>query len=113
MDFNGYEIFVTSQTFPKLASPWTRVDTTSGSFYFKRTSDVSKPFTIAGYIQKDTWENSKAEADGLNEALALNPSGVYTDGYGDTWTVLVDDYEIAHVPAQNKFTFTMSLRIIG
>jgi hypothetical protein len=113
MDFNGYEIFVTAQTLPKLASPWTRVDLVSGTFYFKRTTDVSKPFTISGYISKDTMANTKDEADGLNEALAANPSGTFTDGFGDTWTVLVDDYEIAPIAGVNKYTFSMSLRIVG
>jgi hypothetical protein len=113
MDLNGYEIFITAQTLPKIASPWTRVDLPTGSFYFKRTSDESKPFTISGYISKDTLENTKAEAEGLNDSLATNPSGTLIDGFGTSYTVLVDDWEISPIAAQNKYTFSMTLRIVN
>ena len=113
MDFAGYEINITNMTLPKLSAPWTRVDTTSGSFYFKRSTDASKPFTVSGFISLNNYADTKAEAEGLNAALATNPSGTLTDGFGTTYTCLVDDYEIAPVAGINKYTFTMQLRIIS
>lgn len=113
IDFAGYEINVTSQTLPKLGAPWTRVDTTNGAFYFKRTTDATKTFTISGYICLSSMELTRQEAEGLNNSLAETPSGVFTDGYGTEYTCLVDDYEISPVAGVNRYTFTIMGRILS
>jgi hypothetical protein len=113
MDFNGYEIVITNMTLPKLPAPWTRVDTTNGSFWFKRSTDTSMSFSVSGFISLNSYAETKEEAEGLNADLSVNPSGTLTDGFGTTYTVVVDDYEIAPVAGINKYTFTMQLRILG
>jgi hypothetical protein len=114
MDFNGYNIHVTNEDLPHLESAWTTVDTTSdnNTYKFKRETNQSKVFTISGYISESTWALTKLEAEGLNTALNAIPSGVYTDGYGTTHSVLVDDWTINPVAAVNKYTFSMTLREI-
>jgi len=113
MDFNGYLIHVTKQTLPHLASPWTRIEIGNKSFKFQRDdSDKTKVFTISGYIQEDTVALTIAEAVGLNNALIASPSGTYTDGWGTTYTCIVDDWEIDLDPVQNKCPFSMSLRVL-
>jgi hypothetical protein len=79
-------------------------------FTFQRSNDKSKPFTISGYIQKDTMAETRTEAEGLNNALNTTPSGVYTDGFGTTYTCIVDSWSISPVAGINKWTITMSLR---
>lgn len=111
MDFNGYEIFLNTQTLPHLESPWTRLEIGDKSFKFQRDdSNKTKVFTISGYIQKDTISATMTEANRLNNALNTTPSGVLTDGFGTTFTVIVDDWEINLIPYQNKATFSMTLR---
>lgn len=112
MDFNGYEIHVTKETLPHLEVTWTTVDVTSDNknYKFKRETNTSKVFTISGYISMSSWSLTRAEAEGLNDALNTTPSGVYTDGYGTTHTVLVDDWTIEPVAATNMYNFSMSLR---
>ncbi len=113
MDFNGYEIYVTNQELPHLETTWTNVDTTSENktYKFKRETNTSKVFTISGYISKSTWALTKAEAEGLNNALNTTPSGVFTDGYGTTYSCLVDDWTIEPLAAMNKYTVRMTLRM--
>jgi hypothetical protein len=115
MDFNGYEIFVTNQTLPHLEGTWTSVDvtSTSGTFSFKRETNKSRVFDISGYISKTTWAATRSEAEGLNNSLNSTPSGVFTDGYGTQYTCLVDSWSIEPLAALNKYTFTMTLRILS
>jgi hypothetical protein len=112
MDFAGYEISVTSQELPHLEVTWTNIDTPTGSLVFKRDTDKSKTFQISGYISKSTWALTKLEAEGLNTALNTTPSGVFTDGFGTHYSCLVEDWSISAVPAVNKYTFSMTLRIL-
>lgn len=102
------------QTLPKLESAWTTVEITSSNkeYSFKRETNKSKVFSISGYIQLSTWAATRAEAEGLNTALNSDPSGVFTDGYGTTYSCLVDDWEISPVAAMNKYNFNMDLRIV-
>ncbi len=111
MDFAGYEIFITNMSLPHLDATYTSVDVPDKSFTFKRDTNKSQVFEISGYIQKATWALTRAEAEGLNDALNTTPSGTLTDGYGTTYACLVDDWEISPVAAKNMYTFTMSLRI--
>jgi len=111
MDFAGYEIFVTNQTLPHLEATYTSVDVPDKSYTFKRETNTSKVFTISGYISKATWSDTRAEAEGLNDALNDTPSGVFTDGYNTAYSCLVDDWNIDAVAAENKYTFSMTLRI--
>ena len=112
MDFNGYEIHVTNEDLPHLETAWTTVETTSDNnlYKFKRETNKTKVFNISGYISMSTWAATKSEAEGLNDSLNTTPSGIYTDGYGTTHTVIVDDWTINPVAAMNKYTFTMTLR---
>jgi hypothetical protein len=55
-----------------------------------------------------TWEDTREEAEGLNNALLATPSGVFTDGYGTTYTVRVTSWLIKPVAAVNRYTFTMT-----
>lgn len=113
IDFNGYMIYVTNQELPHLDATWTTVDTTSDNktYKFKRETNTSKVFTISGYISMSTWALTKTEAEGLNNSLSATPSGTFTDGYGTTYSVLVDDWTIEPVAAMNKYTFRMTLRM--
>jgi len=111
MDINGYEIFVTQQTLPHIASAWTTVSVNETQLKFSRDSDRSKIFDISGYISKPTWLETVEEAVGLNNSLCSTPSGTYTDGFGLTYKVVVESWEISPVPAANKFSFNMSLKI--
>lgn len=112
MDFNGYEIHVTNEDLPHLEQAWTTVEVTTdnNTYKFKRETNKSKVFPISGYISMPTWALTRAEAEGLNDALNATPSGVYTDGYGTTHSVIVEDWTISPVAAMNKYTFSMTLR---
>lgn len=67
-------------------------------------------FTISGYISKNTWSSTRHEAEGLNNALCSTPSGTFRDGYGTSYSVIVDDWSIEPVAGVNKYTFSMTLR---
>lgn len=116
MDINGYEIFITSMTLPHLDSPWTTLELKNSngdvvSFSFQREKNKTKSLNIAGYIQKSTWALTRAEAEGLNNSLNTTPSGTLTDGYGTTYTVIVDSWNIDPQAGINKYTFNMSLKM--
>jgi hypothetical protein len=113
MDFNGYEIYVTNQELPHLEATWTNVDTTSENktYKFKRETNTSKLFTISGYMSMSTWALTVAEAEGLNDSLNTTPSGTFTDGNGNTYSVLVDDWTIEPVAGVNKYSFRMTCRM--
>lgn len=112
MDFAGYEIFVTKQTLPHLETTWTPIEVTASNttFKFKRVANQSKVFTISGYIQKSTMYLTRVEAEGLNTALCTTPSGIFTDGNGETYECLVDDWSIEPEAGVNRYTFSMTLR---
>lgn len=113
MDFNGYEIYVTSQDLPHLETTWTKIDANEKTYYFERDTNKSKTFSISGYISMSTWSNTRAEAEGLNNSLNSTPSGIFTDGYGTQYSCLVDSWTINPVPAANKYTFSMTLRMVS
>jgi hypothetical protein len=110
--FGAYSINVTSQTLPHLESPWTRIEVPDKTFTFQRATDTSEVFSISGYIQLSTWALTLAEGEGLNTALKTTPSGVFVDGWGHSYSCLVDAYEFAYVPGANKMTFTITGRVI-
>jgi hypothetical protein len=114
MDFNGYEIFVTDQELPHLESAWTTVELTqnNSTYKFKRETNKSRIFKISGYISKATWTATRTEAEGLNDSLNTTPSGTFTDGYGTTYSVLVEDWSITPVAAMNKYEVSMSFRMV-
>lgn len=56
---------------------------------------------------------TRAEAVGLNNALCATPSGTFTDGFGYTYSVLVDSWVISPVAGVNKWTFSMSCRKVN
>lgn len=56
---------------------------------------------------------TRAEAEGLNNALNTTPSGTFTDGFGTAYECLVEDWTIAPVAGINKWTFSMTLKIIA
>ena len=113
MDFNGYEIYVTEQSLPSLEEPWTKIEANDKTFYFQRTSNRSRIFRISGYIQKNTWALTREEAEGLNNELLSTPSGTFRDGYGTLYHCLVEDWEISPVAGINKYTFSLTGRILG
>lgn len=108
----SYSIYVTSQELPHLDSPWTSVSINDKDYNFQRSNQISKPFSIAGYIQKSTMAATRTEAEGLNNALNSTPSGTFTDGFGTSYSCLVDSWSISPVAGINKWTVSMSLRII-
>lgn len=108
----SYEIFVTDQDLPTLEVPWTDVDLGPNQYSFRRSAKVSKVFNISGYIQKSDMSTTRAEAEGLNNALLENPSGNFTDGYSTAYECYVTSFNIKPVAGVNKYTFTMSLKII-
>lgn len=79
-------------------------------FFFRNNKNTSKPFNISGYISLGSWEETQTEAKGLNDAINETPSGIFTDGFGNTYTVIVEDFIITPLAAVNKYTFTMTLR---
>jgi len=112
MDLNGYEIFVLDQELPHLSSSWLRIEANDKTYSFQRETDKTRVFSISGYISKTTWSATRTEAEGLNTSLITTPSGIFTDGYGTTYSVLVEDWTIKPVPAANKYTFSMSFRML-
>lgn len=112
MKFNGYEIYVTNQTLPHLSAPWTRMDLGDKTFRFQRETDKSQIFSISGYIEMSDMAATRTEAEGLNNSLLQTPSGTFIDGFGTSYSVIVDDWAIDPVAGVNKYTFSMSLRIV-
>jgi hypothetical protein len=112
MTFGAFEIFVTDMDLPKLDEAWTKVDLGSSSYMFRRSANTSKSFAISGYIQKDTFDHTYVEAKGLNDALNINPAGVFHDGYGNDWNCYVESWDIKPTPGVNKWTFSMGLRLV-
>lgn len=113
MDINGYLIHVTDQDLPHLDAPWTKIEVNDKVFKFQRETDKSKVFTISGYISMSSWALTRTEAEGLNNSLNSTPSGTFTDGYSTKYRVLVEDWVIKPVPAANKYTFTITCRMVG
>lgn len=115
MDLNGYKLHVTEQEFPHLETPWTQIDLTgtNKTFRFQRDANKSQVFTISGYISESTWVATRQEALGLNNSLNNQPSGTFTDGYGTSWQVIVEDWVIEPIAAMNKYDFRMTLRTMG
>jgi len=116
MKFNGYEIHITSQELPHLETAWTTIEVPNDkgeviSYRFKRDINKSQVFSISGYISMSTWAATMSEARGLNNSLLYTPSGVLTDGFGVQYTCLVESWSIQFVPAANKCTLDMTLRI--
>jgi hypothetical protein len=101
---------VLDQDLPHLSASWTKIEANDKTFSFQREVDMSTTFSISGYISKSSWATTRAEAEGLNNSLIATPSGIFTDGYGTQYAVLVEDWLIKPVPAANKYTFSMSFR---
>jgi hypothetical protein len=112
MKFNGYECYITDQDLPHLESPWTKISVNDKDYYFQKNTDKTKVFSITGYIEMGTWEDTRSEAEGLNNSLNTTPSGVLTDGYGTTYSVLVESHLVKPVAAVNRYTFSMSFRML-
>jgi ribosomal 30S subunit maturation factor RimM len=112
MDFAGYEIFVTDESLPTLQETWTEVEIGTTTYQFRRSTKVAKTFGISGYITKTDFSDTRSEAEGLNNALLTNPSGIYTNGFGTTYDCYVVSWEIKPVAASPKYTFNMQLRIV-
>lgn len=53
---------------------------------------------------------TRTEAEAFNNAVNATPSGVFTDGWGTQYTVIVDSCVVNPVAGINKYTFSMSLR---
>jgi hypothetical protein len=109
--FGGYEIHVTSQTFPNLESPWTEVELANKIFSFQRDK-TTKVFTVNGYIQQDDMEATHAYAKSFSDSLCANPSGTYYDGYGNSWNVYVTTWNVDAAPAGGKYTFSLTCRVV-
>jgi|WetSurMetagenome_2_1015567.scaffolds.fasta_scaffold399763_2 hypothetical protein len=110
--FGTHQIYVTEQTLPHLSATYTKVDLSTGSFYFRREVDRTKEFQISGYIQEATMELTRTAAEAFNTDLNTQPSGVFTDGYGVQYTCLVENWEIAPIAGINKYTFTLAGRVL-
>lgn len=109
---SSYELYITDQDLPHLDSPWTKIELDDKIYNFQRTTDKSKVFSISGYIQKDTMANTRTHAEGLNNALNSTPSGTFKDGFGTTYSVIVESWTIKPIAGINKWSVTMSCRII-
>jgi hypothetical protein len=107
-----YELYVEDQDLPHLDSPWTKIEVNDDVYQFQSNKDRTKVFTISGYIQQSTISATRTHAEALNTALNSTPSGTFTDGFGTSYTVIVEDWTIKPVAGVNKWTFTMSCRML-
>jgi hypothetical protein len=99
---------------PHLETPWTKVSVNDKTFYFQRDANLDKVFSLSGYISKDTEAATRAEAVGLNDSLNTTPSGTLTDGFGYTYSVLVESWTIKPIASVlTKWTVSMSFKILG
>lgn len=108
--FNTFDIYVTEQSLPALESPWTEIEVNDKTYVFQRSSKNKPVFQISGYIQQEDMSSTEEYAQDLNNALLQTPSGTFTDGYGNTYTVLVEEWEIRADPGRNRYLFNMRLR---
>jgi hypothetical protein len=109
---NSYDIYITSQSLPTLEEVWTEVELGPKKYSFRRSSKKSRVFPISGYVQQDTFANTEAYARAFNDDIIANPAGVLTDGYSNEYICYITSWNFDAVVAQNKYTFTLSLRIV-
>ncbi len=110
---NDFDIYVTEQSLPALEAPWTELEIKDNVFSFQRTHNVKPVFKISGYIQRATMSDTETYAHQLTNALVQKPSGTFTDGYGKTYQVLVEEWDIRADPGRNRYLFSMTMRKMG
>jgi hypothetical protein len=108
-----YRIYITSMSLPKIQTPWTKVELGAGVYSFRRNQDISVTFDMSGYISSSDAATTRTMAEELNANLLLSPSGTLIDGFGTSYSVYVDSWQISPTAGVNKYPITMSFTIVG